>query len=316
MKRKSILFVLVIMGLAVTLAFNDLQENNVDNNIGIERNSIQNNKAEEENETEIATDNNEFTLNNDFISSSRHEALNEEIDTENRKVEEQNDTLVSDKTSTYYIPTINNGYIMWYNEETGTFDEEKGYTYGTELRINADIPDGYVFNYWEDGEGNILSYRRAFYVNVMENSIFTAVYSEEDVTPVPVIRFKDEKSIVDSENYNILYKIYSEIPSNYTRVESGVLVTPDNYELIIGGEGRISKFTGESFPDIPMVNYTYTANLKQKHFDENLTIRARAYVIVQDENGIESTIYSDVIANYLTGTSKLNKAMINYIKDK
>ncbi len=62
MKRKSILFVLVIMGLAVTLTFNDLQENNVDNNIGIERNSIQNNKAEEENETEIATDNNEFTL--------------------------------------------------------------------------------------------------------------------------------------------------------------------------------------------------------------------------------------------------------------
>jgi len=54
MKRKSILFVLVIMGLAVTLAFNDLQENNVDNNIGIERNSIQNNKAEEENETEMS----------------------------------------------------------------------------------------------------------------------------------------------------------------------------------------------------------------------------------------------------------------------
>ncbi len=93
MKRKSILFVLVIMGLAVTLAFNDLQENNVDNNIGIERNSIQNNKAEEENETEIATDNNEFTLNNDFISSSRHEALNEEIDTENKKVAELEEAL-------------------------------------------------------------------------------------------------------------------------------------------------------------------------------------------------------------------------------
>lgn len=101
MKRKSILIVLVIMGLAVTLSFNDLQKKNVDNNIVTENNNIQNDKLEETTDAlmsaETSIDNTELTINNDLISSYVDETFNQQIDTEMNRVEEQSGTLVSEE---------------------------------------------------------------------------------------------------------------------------------------------------------------------------------------------------------------------------
>lgn len=101
MKRKSILIVLVIMGLAVTLSFNDLQKKNVDNNIVTENNNIQNDKLEETTDAlmsaETSIDNTELTINNDLISSYADETFNQQIDTEMNRVEEQSGTLVSEE---------------------------------------------------------------------------------------------------------------------------------------------------------------------------------------------------------------------------
>lgn len=101
MKRKSILIVLVIMGLAVTLSFNNLQKKNVDNNIVTENNNIQNDKLEETTDAlmsaETSIDNTELTINNDLISSYVDETFNQQIDTEMNRVEEQSGTLVSEE---------------------------------------------------------------------------------------------------------------------------------------------------------------------------------------------------------------------------
>lgn len=101
MKRKSILIVLVIMGLAVTLSFNNLQKKNVDNNIVTENNNIQNDKLEETTDAlmsaETSIDNTELTINNDLISSYADETFNQQIDTEMNRVEEQSGTLVSEE---------------------------------------------------------------------------------------------------------------------------------------------------------------------------------------------------------------------------
>lgn len=157
--------------------------------------------------------------------------------------------------------------------------------------VEANEPEeGKKFAYWEDENGNILSYSTRYGFTVTRDVILNAVYVSEDEEveeqariAITNIAFTDDKITFVAERV---------VPEGNTIVLHGIIATNNpaigssDKDFVIGKEGiyKASALT-KGLVGVFVLN-------KAAELDE--TWYARGYVIYKDSNGNIVTIYSDI----------------------
>jgi len=157
--------------------------------------------------------------------------------------------------------------------------------------VDANEPEeGKKFAYWEDENGNILSYSTRYGFTVTKNIILTAVYvsADEEVDKqakiaITNIAFTDDKITFVAERV---------VPEGNSIILHGIIATNDPAigtsakDFVIGKEGvyKASALT-KGLVGVFVLN---------KAAELNETWYARGYVIYKDSNGNVITIYSDI----------------------
>jgi hypothetical protein len=203
-------------------------------------------------------------------------------------------------TSTYvaktvmYTVTVSGGAITQPTELAG--QTEVTVENGTHLYATADVPEGKVFNYWTDQNGNKLSNDKVFECYVNSDKTIIAVCSDVEVEAEPIVYFNDngEVSVKDSA---IKFNLSSRIPSSYTKLEWGILLTPyddvtltydlNNADIMVLTDDGTTKTSNDAD-----LRYTFTSDSSLfTCFD---TMYACVYAKIQDNTGT-TIIYSNVI---------------------
>jgi uncharacterized repeat protein (TIGR02543 family) len=152
------------------------------------------------------------------------------------------------------------------------------YGYNDIVTITASSPD---FGYWQDNNGQIVSYQAEYSFTAITNRSFTAV--DEVTTPIPLVSLVDVTGI--RESYNSYYGQY-ELPAGFELVEAGFLFS-STYVYYLTLE----------VPNVEIKRstlYTSSTNefLRSAPVDDARLVRA--YIVVQEGENAPVTYYSDV----------------------
>jgi hypothetical protein len=152
------------------------------------------------------------------------------------------------------------------------------YLYNTQVAITAGTATApQEFNYWEDSEGNIVSYQESFTITVLGNQTYTAVYSETPVT---------RDVLVWSEFANLRtgyysYHVHFELPSSAELIEFGV-ITSETENTPLEYDNADSKTMGTRYLE---ETNEFLISLSDDHFF------GRSYVIYKDTEGTMHIAY-------------------------
>lgn len=198
--------------------------------------------------------------------------------------------LYTQNSETYTV-TVNGGLIT---SSTAAAEEGK-YRIGTNLSLTADVaPSGQKFSHWKDADGKVLSYSKDYYMKVTADTTVEAAFVEDvtkvEMKPTIVITSKDAFQV--SGVIKVTFTATRDIPDSFTLVSQGIIVTSDSGiagstdNFVLGGN-NVKKATGSSTDKKGIV----TVNIKTA---AGVTWFARGYVIYEDADGNQYTVYSDM----------------------
>lgn len=155
--------------------------------------------------------------------------------------------------------------------------------------VTAGESDGSApFCYWLNADGEIVSFEREYSFAVTGNETLTAVYSLENT----------DKQVVNcisgafSDSDSVTFVSYKSIKSDLTMVQSGIILTnsptvgSNEMSFVIGGNGVLK---GTSSNTDRSGAYMLTKS------NASGTWYARPYVIYQDESGVTTTDYGNIV---------------------
>ena len=185
-----------------------------------------------------------------------------------------------------YTVTVNYSGVT-HDVDSYTIEEGK-----SQLITAADIADA-TFSYWSDAEGNVLSYNRDYRAFASKDVTLYAVYNQGNVTSVPVIRITNNYAWTNGSKNMLSFEATRGIPSGYTLVEHGMLVSKTVETPEADQEGVIKLVSNDS-----AANGVYIANVSVG--TRILKVYARGYMVVKNNaTGEYQTVYSDsVTGNY------------------
>ena len=164
----------------------------------------------------------------------------------------------------------------------------------TVIEVVANEPaQGQKFAYWIDANGQIVSYKSTYTFIVTGDTTLEAVYTDADdeVETEALITITDKST--DIENNKVTFVVMRDIPTKYTIVQTGILLT-NNAELgtdedafIIDAEGVV-KGTASSKENVG----AYVATKGNVQVGE--TWYARGYVVYLDADGELVYLYSTI----------------------
>lgn len=149
--------------------------------------------------------------------------------------------------------------------------------------------DAQPFRYWQNSEGEIVSFEREYSFSVTGNETLTAVYSADDTDEKIVNRING----AFSDSTSVTFVSSRSVKSELKLVQSGIIVVnsrtvgTNEESFVIGGSGVI-KGTTTSTDNNGMYMLTKA--------DTTGTWYARSYVIYEDANGELLTSYSDIVS--------------------
>lgn len=147
--------------------------------------------------------------------------------------------------------------------------------------------DAQPFRYWQNGDGEIVSFDREYTFVVTRDEALTAVYSEQDTDEKIINRI----SGAFSDSTSVTFVSQRSVKSDLTLVQSGIIIVnspaigTDKASFVIGGSG-VLKGTTSSTDN----NGTYMLT----KVNTTGTWYARPYVIYQDANGEVVTSYGEI----------------------
>ena len=183
-----------------------------------------------------------------------------------------------------YTVTVNY-FGVTHDAESYTVEEGK-----SQLITAAEI-EGATFSYWSDAEtnGNVLSYNKEYRVFASQDVTLYAVYNEENVTSAPVIRITNNYAWTNGSKNMLSFEATRGIPSGYTLVEHGMLVSKTVETPEADQEGVIKLMSNDS-----AANGVYIANVSVGN--RILKVYARGYMVVKDNTtGEYQTVYSESV---------------------
>lgn len=149
--------------------------------------------------------------------------------------------------------------------------------------------DSVPFSYWQNVDGEIVSFEREYSFAVTGDETLTAVYSSENIDKQIVNRIDGAFSDSDS----ITFVSYRSIKGELTLVQSGIIITnsptvgTSEASFVVGGSGVLK---GTSSNTDNSGSYMLTkANASGTWY-------ARPYVIYQNDSGALVTDYGDVVS--------------------
>ena len=150
-----------------------------------------------------------------------------------------------------------------------------------------DSVDGQPFRYWQNEEGEIVSFDRDYTFVVTRAEALTAVYSAQDTDEKIINRI----SGAFSDSTSVTFVSQRSVKSDLTLVQSGIIIVnsraigTDEASFVIGGSGVIKGTTSNTDN-----NGTYMLT----KVNTTGTWYARPYVIYQDSNGEIVVSYGDI----------------------
>ncbi len=193
----------------------------------------------------------------------------------------------------YYNVVVNGGSVTDYN----TKNEEGQYLANRGVEVTADAAEaGMKFAYWVDQNGNIKSYNTVYTFYASYDIELTAVYVAEDA----VIEYEVPVSIVadpTTAGEKITYTFSWEVPeaSGYTFVRGGMLVVDkENYNAETFYYGTSDSNVTPIVPSAAQAaEMTYNITKTKSYVGH--TYVAVAFVTYTDAQGVEHTIYSELV---------------------
>lgn len=159
--------------------------------------------------------------------------------------------------------------------------------------------EGKSFSYWQDSEGNIVSYVRDYSFRINYDTTLTAVYGES-VTPVPVIRVS--KVVPDTKVFQVTFFAERSVPDAYTVVSHGMLVSSveqTENTMTVGAasdtmDATIRKACGKSNESCG------TFSVTKSNVDYYQNIFVRPFMIVKDASNNQFVVYGDIVNGVYT----------------
>jgi len=184
-----------------------------------------------------------------------------------------------------YTKTDTTSYTLSVPNGTG----DGSYEYNTVATVVADAPTGEeFFHHWEV-EDHTVSYQSTYKFTVLENTTITAVYSTSAVTDAPTVTITDSFSIRGGYK-TFIGQFY--VPSSYTMVEYGILISPNEEWVEIDTENA-TRYQGSK--------YNGTTGEYVMSFANDDAISTRAYLICKDSEDALVTVYSEPSYQILNG---------------
>jgi len=179
-----------------------------------------------------------------------------------------------------YVPVESTPYTVSVVGGSG----EGSFWEGDSAEVIANTPtEGMYFNYWVDND-RIVSLDADYTFTVVSNMSLEAVYSDTELISTPFVFANRSASEPDS-----FYGGYS-LPEGFIAIEYGVIasmseITTTDSIGAVSYHGTINEFTGEFTVNTDSTAYTYY----------------RGYLIVEDANGNQMTIYDEKVVENSEG---------------
>lgn len=154
---------------------------------------------------------------------------------------------------------------------------------------------GEAFAYWQNADGEIVSYDRNYSFRINYDTVLTAVYGEE-VTPEPIIR--TSKIYRDPDDTKITFYAERSVPEGYTVLSHGILMSTasdvTDRQMVLSNAGHTStsivrKCSGNSNEN------SGTFSLAKGSIAHSVVVTARPFIVTQDAEGSMFVTYGDVM---------------------
>lgn len=178
----------------------------------------------------------------------------------------------------------------------------------------ADIED-YTFACWKDSDDILLSTEQEYKILTSDGSVIYAEYVSAGETPErkPVIALT-RASWTQSESANrIVYTATRSLPDGYSVLENGILRSTNSAygnedaknTFVLNAEGvKASKSSDLA------ANGVYTLNLNVGE-QKDTTVYGRGYMVIKDETGEQTVVYSDKIYAFTFNELKNSNSVSN-----
>ncbi len=183
--------------------------------------------------------------------------------------------------------TVSGGKISADNTAEGT------YRLNTQVTVKANEPgSGMKFAYWQDTEGNVLSYNEKYTFIVSRDIVLNAVFTEsetDDETP----GIADITDIVKQESVGgISFTATFSAPEGSTVNFAGIVATSDAAKAKNLTSANADYIRGNAQDKISG-RFTWT----KSGVDQETYWYVRAYMIYTDKDGIMHTVYSSLVSS-------------------
>lgn len=165
--------------------------------------------------------------------------------------------------------------------------------FGTLVNVDAVDLEGKVFNYMVNQNGEIVTYDKKYPTHLYTDEIIIPRYSDVEVEKTSIVAFNGKGYTVKRDESMILFYSLREILKSDNVSEWGLLLSTSLPEEEILVDANLTKLP-YSEQSASKVQYTFTGTFNPLIFSNHMTVKARAYAILE-KDGVQEVIYSNVI---------------------
>ena len=174
---------------------------------------------------------------------------------------------------------------------------------GTMVTVEAPEIDACSFSHWQAADGTLLSTKEQYNILVLKDAEIQAVYTAAGVQGMektPVIAMTGASAYTEDGKNKISFTAVRSLPEGYSVVEHGILRSTDasygqadaQNAMVIGG-ANVKKIASADLSADGSYSINITVGAKT-----DTVVYARGYLVVRNQDGGQSTVYSENIFGY------------------
>lgn len=205
-------------------------------------------------------------------------------------------------SDTFTVTTI-------YDGDEANAEIVEGYAGYQFKQFTAKTIVGRTFSHWSDSKtgGTVLSTSESYSIYINKNITVYAIYVDEgtDVTKASTMVTNDiSTKLLDENTKSLVVLATRDIMDGYTLIEHGILYSGNSAYGVAGAEdtmviGATGVAKGVSTATGACGTYAHTITLTEEQLD--VTVYARGYMILEDSEGNQVTIYGSILSGSYNG---------------
>ncbi|MBQ7435807.1 MAG: InlB B-repeat-containing protein [Oscillospiraceae bacterium] len=165
---------------------------------------------------------------------------------------------------------------------------------GNSVKLTAEELAGRTFLRWEDENGTLLGTQMTYRLMAAGDRTLRAVYADAGTTnveAVPVLAMTGMDAVSDGSLHRIAFRLTRSIPEGYTLQRLLLMITDDG-DMATEESMLIGKGIPQAAATVRGLTGTFTVN--KKTADDAAIWYARGYMLVTDEEGAETEVYTPI----------------------